>query len=281
MHRFRSILGVAAAFSVLAAPSAAQTTLDEYVDMGGYRLHFRVARPHLAASGVPTIVLEAGGGNDSRFWAELQTRLAAEFKTVVVAYDRAGLGQSEPTDAPYDIRRVAADLRKGLTQLGLEHSVVLVGHSYGGMIIQMYAAKYRESVRGLLFTDPLTPTASAPYRQWRGTLPPLPPELVQPATRADSATKRDLLAIYETMTTVFAEGIVPSDIPVVVISSERGFFGEERLIKGFILSHQLLAASSAHGQWQLAKGAGHNILPEGTDMVVNSLARLLGSNRER
>lgn len=281
MRSFPSILGAVAVFSVFAAPTAAQKIQDEYVDMGGYRLHFRVARPQLAAGGVPTIVLEAGGGSDSRYWADVQSRLAADFETVVVAYDRTGLGQSDLTEAPYDIRQVVTDLRKGLTQLGLERSVLLVGHSYGGMIIQMYAAKYRDSVRGLLFLDPLTPTGSAPYRQWRETLPPLPPELVHPATRADSATKRDLLAIYETMTTVFAEGSVPTDIPVVVISAERGLFGPERLARAFTLSHQLLAASFANGEWLLAKGAGHTILPEGTEVVVNSLARLLESIRAR
>jgi pimeloyl-ACP methyl ester carboxylesterase len=275
------MLAAVAVFSVLTAPTAAQSILDEYVDMGGYRLHFRVARPQLASTGVPTIVLEAGGGTDSRYWAALQPRLAADFGAVVVAYDRTGLGQSDLSMAPYDIRQVATDLRKGLTHLGLERNVLLVGHSFGGMIIQMYAAKYQESVRGLLFMDPNMPTASAPYRQWRATLPPVPPELADPKTRADSANKRELLAIYENMTTVFVEGSVPPDIPAVVISAERGFFGQERLARAFILSHQLLAASFANGEWRLARGAGHSILPQGTEVVVESLAGLLRSSRAR
>lgn len=281
MRSFPSMLAAVAVFSVFAASSAAQSIQDEYVDMGGYRLHFRVARPQLAVTGVPTIVLEAGGGTDSRYWSDLQPRLAADFGAVVVAYDRTGLGQSDLSEAPYDIRQVATDLRKGLTQLGLERNVLLVGHSFGGMIIQMYAAKYRESVRGLLFMDPNTWTNAVPYRQWRATLPPLPPELVNPRTRADSANKRELLAVYENMETVFTEGIVPPDIPTVVISSERGFFGQERLVRAFILSHQLLAAAFANGDWRLARGTGHSILPQGTEVVVESLAGLLRSIRER
>src|SRR5713226_3222715 len=62
---------------------------DALVDVGGYRLHFRVVDGRS-----PTIVLESGGGADSSEWSSLQPQLARLTGLAVVSYDRAGFGES-------------------------------------------------------------------------------------------------------------------------------------------------------------------------------------------
>src|SRR5580765_1105073 len=65
------------------------------VDIGKHKLHIRCAGP---ASGKPTVILEAGGGNFSTTWSAVQGLLSSRVRTC--AYDRAGLGWSEPGPGP-------------------------------------------------------------------------------------------------------------------------------------------------------------------------------------
>jgi pimeloyl-ACP methyl ester carboxylesterase len=99
------------------------------VDVGGYRLRFRVVDGRL-----PTIVLESGGGADSSEWTILQPQLARLTGLAVVSYDRAGFGESDLPSSPYNASEEVAGLQTGLKRLGLAKEVLLVGHSYGGLL---------------------------------------------------------------------------------------------------------------------------------------------------
>jgi pimeloyl-ACP methyl ester carboxylesterase len=74
----------------------------------------------------------------------------------VVSYDRAGFGESDLPSSPYNALGEVAGLRKGLERLGLAKAVLLVGHSYGGLLNQLYAHKYPKSVKGIVLIDPNT-----------------------------------------------------------------------------------------------------------------------------
>lgn len=51
---------------------------------------------------------------------------------MAVAYDRAGLGWSEPAEGPRDIATLVDELKTMLVESGAQPPYVLVGHSYGG-----------------------------------------------------------------------------------------------------------------------------------------------------
>ena len=108
-----------------ASAAQAQEPLDTLVRVGQHRLHFVVYRD----SGPVTILLEAGGGADLSSWAGVPRTLAEQTGATVVAYDRAGLGGSEPgppTSKPEDEVR---DLHTALDQLSVPAKTILVGHS--------------------------------------------------------------------------------------------------------------------------------------------------------
>jgi hypothetical protein len=118
----------------------------------------------------------------------------------------------------------------------------------------------------------------APYRQWVNGLT-LPPGITNPTTKSERANARVHAAMDQSMATAFCEGFMPVDIPVVVISAEVGLFGDERLNEAFVLAHRLLAKSFVNGEWVLAAGVGHNIIPEQADLVVQSIGKVLDSER--
>lgn len=106
-------------------------------------------------SGSPTIVLEAGAGNDGLNWGGVQPVLAKT--TRICSYDRAGFGGSEPVASPRDADHIAADLHGLLLAAKIEGPIILMGHSFGGVYIRDYATRYPAAVDGLIFVDSSTP----------------------------------------------------------------------------------------------------------------------------
>lgn len=104
-------------------------------------------------SGSPTIVLESGISATSLNWRQLQRDLAQDAR--VIAYDRAGLGWSDESPHRLTGTRLAEDLHELLLAADVRMPVILVGHSYGGLLVQRYAALYPQEVAGLVLLDPV------------------------------------------------------------------------------------------------------------------------------
>lgn len=125
---------------------ARRPPLGEWIELDGRRLHLR-----RVGTGGPSIVIESGGGASSVMWWPLQDRLAA--LSTVVTYDRAGLGWSDPAPLPRTLVERADELHSLLRCAQIPPPYVLVGLSYGGPLIRLFAAQHRELVAGLVFVD--------------------------------------------------------------------------------------------------------------------------------
>ncbi|KRE31037.1 alpha/beta fold hydrolase [Agromyces sp. Soil535] len=151
-----TFIGLAAAGLAGSAAQRAAAQRDErrfpapgrMVEAGGFRMHLEVRGEHL---GGPTIVLEAGLGSFSPNWHWVQQALADRLR--VVAYDRAGLGWSDPSPAPRDAATMAAELHTALHAADIEGPYVLAGHSFGGLVVRAFAELYRPETAGLVLVD--------------------------------------------------------------------------------------------------------------------------------
>lgn len=110
------------------------------------------------ASERPLVVLEAGSFGFSADWAAAQEGLAAEGLRSL-AYDRAGLGFSDPGPTPRDSRAIVADLEALLQALEEPGPYILCGHSMAGLHVRLFALRNRARVRGLVLVDATTPEA--------------------------------------------------------------------------------------------------------------------------
>lgn len=135
----------------------------QLVDVGPYRLHLECT-----GSRGPTVILEPGGGGSAASMGLIARSVARDSRVCV--YDRAGRGWSDPAASPPDGAQIATDLHRLLDRAQVPGPYVLVGHSFGGLYVRTYAAKYPEQVAGLVLVDstaahstPVSPQKASSY----------------------------------------------------------------------------------------------------------------------
>ncbi len=116
------------------------------IDIGGQRLHV-----NCAGHGSPTVLLESGLGDVSVIWALVQPGVSAV--TRVCSYDRGGYASSDPGTRPRTFAQLALELHTALGRLGVSGPYLLVGQSYGGLVVRGFAAQYRREVVGMVLVD--------------------------------------------------------------------------------------------------------------------------------
>lgn len=158
LRRRRGWLVVVAA--LLLGPVYQQSTqwLDNYrysppgklIAVHGTNMHL-----HCTGSGSPTVVLEAGATGFAQSWAWVQEELATISR--VCSYDRLGLGWSEGQGTAHTGAEVARSLKALLRQAREPGPYVMVGHSMGGPLVQIFAGLYPDEVAGMGLVDPSHP----------------------------------------------------------------------------------------------------------------------------
>lgn len=104
----------------------------------------------------PIVVFENGLGAGMTSWEKVFTRVGQE--ATVFAYNRPGYGRSDPASTPRDGAQIVAELRTLLRERALHPPYLLVGHSLGGLYVQLFARQYPEEVQGLILVDSSHPT---------------------------------------------------------------------------------------------------------------------------
>lgn len=128
---------------------------DRKFPMPGRLVDARGARLHLveAGNGTPAVILEAGIAASSLNWTRLQAEIAGF--TRVYSYDRASLGWSDRAVSARTVSSAVDDLHTLIEAAQIPAPFVLAGHSFGGMLVRCYAARFPERVGGLVLLDPL------------------------------------------------------------------------------------------------------------------------------
>jgi pimeloyl-ACP methyl ester carboxylesterase len=150
-----AVLAYIAVGGAMTAMSGTPTHRGQLYDIGGgRRLHMLCAGP--AGGAGPTVLLEAGAFGFSADWGAVQERLTAR-GIRSCAYDRAGLGFSDPGPKPRDGPAIVGDLEELLAVTGEKGPFVLVGHSMAGLHLRLFAVRNPSAVAGIVLVDATTP----------------------------------------------------------------------------------------------------------------------------
>lgn len=134
--------------TLLAAASAAQAS-EVIVDRGAYKLS-----AEQSGTGPVTVVFESGFGQGKDTWKDVITALGPGYHSIT--YSRAGLGKSTSDGKPKDIGAHLVDLGAVISDLASGQKIVLVGHSYGGLLATEFARRHPQQLQALVLVDPAT-----------------------------------------------------------------------------------------------------------------------------
>ncbi len=103
-------------------------------------------------SGGPTVVFEAGLGNDWTTWDAVAREVSQHAR--VFAYSRPGYGKSARSEDPRTAKQITEDLRALLAARQFAPPYILVGHSFGGAYMEYFAKAHPEEIAGVVLVDP-------------------------------------------------------------------------------------------------------------------------------
>jgi pimeloyl-ACP methyl ester carboxylesterase len=198
---------------------------EKQVQVGDHKLFVRTTT---VSASSPMVVFEAGGGGSSREWEAVQKLLSEKISTL--AYDRAGLGKSEPGPEPRTMRQEAFELHKVLEKEGIAtRPQILVGQSIGGLLARIYSDGYGSNVVGMVLVDPTHESAvlgSLRYGGWtRIREKAKGAEIPEPRLSSEGASKADAEVDYfaEELNRLHEgrkdEAARLKDIPIIVLGA--------------------------------------------------------------
>jgi len=122
--------------------------IGEKLNVDGVNLYYEYLETSV---GNPTIVFESGYSWDLNNWLPIKDDVST-FANIFM-YDRDGIGKSDTSDKPKHSLQIVENLRSLLKKAKIKPPYILVGHSFGGIIVRLYAGKYPEEVAGVVLID--------------------------------------------------------------------------------------------------------------------------------
>jgi pimeloyl-ACP methyl ester carboxylesterase len=120
-----------------------------WIDIGEGRRLYLLEK----GSGGTTVLFESGIAATNLNWCHIQEKVSI-FSTTA-SYDRGGLGWSSPCRSPRTPINIASELHTMLNGAGIKPPYILVGHSFGGLVMRRFALLYPEEVTSIILVDPM------------------------------------------------------------------------------------------------------------------------------
>ena len=255
--------------------------------------------------GSPAVILESGIPGISLGWASVMEDIASFAR--VCAYDRAGYGWSEAGPEPRTISNITTELRELLRTAGVDPPYVLAGHSFGGLVVQLYASRFPDEVAGMVLVDSSHPDLArrtgdldrmgrvafrlkllAPLGIARlmidapsgnpesrpGSVRAMEKEVLA-TTRSFRAVASEMKGLRESLNQTAENRPRLGWKPLVVLTEGR------RKMEFWHAMQEQFTELSDSSEWQVVNGAGHFIHQDEPGIVVDAVRRVVESAREQ
>lgn len=262
-------------------------------DVGGYQLHI-----HCSGSGSPTVIVDVGLGDDSTDWTPIQQ--AVSTNTRICVFDRPGYGWSDFGPSPRTSNRIASELEILLEQAEIAPPYILVGHSFGGYNIRVFAANNPQMVAGMVLVDA---SHEDQYNQFkiklpnnfnrRGTIMILPKSTDSLAhankppvlrERAFHAARAEISALDESSMQLQKNSALPI-VPLIVISRGKpewyGDVSQQQRENTWIDLQQDLSHLSPISTHMFAHQSGHAIPHEQPEIIIEAIEQIVSQVHAR
>jgi pimeloyl-ACP methyl ester carboxylesterase len=278
MWRKISTLGFLAIISIGSLQALAKANREQKVDVGGYWVF-----TSQAGSGEPVVVFEAGLGEDTSTWDKVLPKVSQFSHTL--AYDRAGLGKSDPSPNPKSVEQMVKELHSMLSAAHVSPPYIFVGHSLGGAVVQLFAHVYPNEVAGLVLVDPedgrLLDRLKARLRkeEWEAREKALT-QMMAGASPAQNAEIESSRSSGKALATALP---IP-DVPVVLLTGtlkDPTFPGNPTEQDLKLELHEELLKSVSHGDHVLVPNSRHYIQEDSPQLVIDAIQKVVNESRKK
>ncbi|HET9332506.1 MAG TPA: alpha/beta hydrolase family protein [Gemmatimonadota bacterium] len=238
---------------------------DTLIDVGGRSLEVMIRRGKEPVA----IVFENGGGATFVDWEAVPDSIAARTGATVVTYNRAGLGRSDlgpETLTPVDEIRA---LIGALDSLGVPERRILVGQSYGGLLVVVHADLDPDRIAALVLVEAMN---SRFIRATGEFIYSTVPSYSDPA----DDSQRLIMRMTRTLEDLAARAhaVEPAlRIPIVVITAGEPWWWKEGIPEAWSRSHTDIAAAAPGRELIVAEGSRHHVAADRPDVVVDAILR--------
>ena len=240
------------------------------IDAGGHTLTMLIG-----GEATPAVIFEAGFGAGLESWATVQNSTAKFARTV--SYDRAGIGQSESGPKPRAAKQIAQDLHVALQKAGIAPPYVLVGHSFGGIYVRVFADLYPKEVAGIVLIDPSQETFDA----WTKTHQEAQRENRDAEIARAPAGVRDESAEVSTSYAQARAAKVPAGIPVILLTAMKDDTMPATVRKVWSQMHEDWISKVPGAKHVVVENSGHFIQAEQPQVVIDAIRQVVDQARRK
>lgn len=233
-----------------------------------------------AGSGAYTVIFESGFSGGVADWHRVAPDVAKSAKVVV--YTRAGSGKSDPRPEARTPQRASLELDQLIEAAQLKPPFILVGHSYGGYLIRLFAARHPDKVAGMVFVDPSMERFNTELKKVDAAK--LTQDLRHLETLTPAAFKIEARLVDEAFT---AASRLPAprlpDVPSVVLTSTmvrekpEFFMHSVPAVAVWRKLHEQLFRQFSNGSHSVTATSGHNIHMEDPALVSGAIEQVIAS----
>lgn len=234
----------------------------------------------VAGSGSPVVVFLSGYGADMDTWGKVYAQ--TEKLSTVFAYNRLGYGNSDKAREPQTGVVIVAGLRQLLRQRGLNPPYLLVGHSLGGLYVNLFARLYPQEIAGVVLVDSSHPAQQKMIRARQGVVQRVLMGVLNSLDSVAHSRHSEIASFDVTADQIKKAGPFPA-IPLIVLSATRqppSWLVREEVIEGLQEDQRSLAALSPQGRQVIAKNSGHFVQMDEPDPVIQAIREVVEKSRQ-
>jgi pimeloyl-ACP methyl ester carboxylesterase len=298
------VIGLAFFLGPVAAAVASPLDQETYpapgqrIDIDGqHRIHL-----YCAGQGAPTAILDAGLGGTSLDWVIVQPAVARF--TRVCSYDRAGYSWSDRIPGPRTSAAIVSELHQVLMRAHITPPYLLVGHSFGGLSMRLFASRYADEVTGMVLIDPthedqfdrltrtevgksLVPALGRRFviaNHWQ--IPAALPQETKVTAQALALTPDSISSLYSELEYMQLSAKQVRDVrdpfpdlPLIVIAHDSWSRAQSprtrRMARSWLELQRELAGRGRHGELIIARNSGHYVHLEQPEIVIEAIRSVL------